>query len=125
MQEDFEWLPEGNHRKSYQLEFARMRKAAENQLIDSVSKVKRVLDLFLIILVIGPLMNHDGTEYQKHFSHTCDPDCHFLLSFFEEAFLKLLKCWDFGNTDNRVQVQNLANSAGRLSAHVRRVDART
>ena len=28
------WLPEGNHRKSYQLEFAQERKAAENQLIE-------------------------------------------------------------------------------------------
>lgn len=36
-------------------------------------------------------MNHDGTEYQKHFSHACDADRHFFLSFFEEAFLKLLK----------------------------------
>jgi hypothetical protein len=45
----------------------------------------------LIILGIGALMNHDGTEYQKHFSHTCGPDGHFLLALFEEAFLKLLK----------------------------------
>ena len=91
--------------------------------IDSVSKVKRGLELFLKILVIRPLMNDDGTEYQKHFSHACDPDSHFLFALFEEAVLKLLKRWDFGDTDNRVQVQNLTNSAGRFSAHVRRVDA--
>ena len=95
----------------------------DDGLIDSVSKVKRVLELFLIIFVIGPLMNYDRTEYQKHFSHACDAYSHFLFAFFEEAFLKLLKCWDFGDADNGIQIQNLTNPAGRFPAHVRRVDA--
>ena len=32
------WLPEGNHRKSYQMDFARMRKAAGNQRTEVPAK---------------------------------------------------------------------------------------
>ena len=68
-------------------------------------------------------MNDDGTEDEKHFSHACDPDSHFLLAFFEQTLMKILKGGNSGNPRNGVEVEDLAKSAGRTSAHERGMDA--
>ena len=67
-------------------------------------------------------MDDDGPEDEEYFSHTGTADSHFLLAFFEEALMEFLKSRDFRNANDGIQVKDLAKSAGRSSAHERRMD---
>ena len=68
-------------------------------------------------------MDDDGSEDEEHFSHTGTASCHFLFAFFEEPLMEFLKNWYVFDSDHGVQVEDLAKSAGRTSAHERGVDA--
>ena len=68
-------------------------------------------------------MNDDGPENEEHFSHTGTTNGHVLLAFCEETVMEFLKGGNSGNPRNGVEVQDLAKSAGRTSAHERGVDA--
>ena len=68
-------------------------------------------------------MNDDRPENEEHFPHTGATDGHFLLAFFEEPLMEFLKSRNSGNTRNGVEVQDLAKSAGRTSAHERGMNA--
>ena len=68
-------------------------------------------------------MNDDGSEDEQHFSHTCTADGHFLFAFFEEAMMKILKNGYVFYPEQGIHVENLAKSTGRLSAHVRGMNA--
>ena len=63
-------------------------------------------------------MDDNGPEDKKHFSHTGAADRHFLLAFFEKALMEFLKNRYVFDSDQGVQVEDLAKSAGRTSAHV-------
>ena len=68
-------------------------------------------------------MNDDRPENEEHFPHTGATDGHFLLAFFEEPLMEFLKGGNSGNTWDGVEVEDLAKSAGRTSAHERGMDA--
>jgi hypothetical protein len=68
-------------------------------------------------------MNDDRPKDEEHFPHTCTADSHFLLAFFEEPLVELLKSGNSGNAWNGVEVEDLTKSAGRTSAHERGMDA--
>ena len=64
-------------------------------------------------------MNDDRPKNEEHFPHTGATDSHFLLAFFEEPLMEFLKGGNSGNPRNGVEVEDLAKSAGRTSAHER------
>ena len=64
-------------------------------------------------------MDDDGPEDEEHFSHTGATDGHFLFAFFEGPLMKFLKGGNSGNTWDGVEVEDLAKSTGRTSAHER------
>ena len=63
-------------------------------------------------------MGDNGSEDEEHFSHTGTASRHFLFSFLEEPLMEFLKNWYVFDSDHGVQVEDLAKSAGRTSAHV-------
>ena len=68
-------------------------------------------------------MNDDGPENEEHFPHAGATDRHFLLTLFEEPLMKFLKGGNSGNPRNGVEVEDLAKSTGRTSAHERGMNA--
>ena len=68
-------------------------------------------------------MDDDGPEDEEHFPHTGAADGHFLFAFFEEPLMEFLKSGNSRDPWNGVEVEDLAQSTGRTSAHERGMDA--